>query len=75
MVGRMARQRKRQGPLTRWVQHGVFLGLMLGLFVAYTTGNSQVIVGESSAAVRHATEIALNQATTSQENLPTIAGR
>ena len=75
MVGRMARQRATRGPLTRWVQHGVCLGLMLGLFVAYATGHSQVLVGESSAAVRHATEIALNQATTSPENLPTIAGR
>jgi hypothetical protein len=75
MVGRMARGRATQEPLTRWVQHGVCLGLMLGLFVAYVTGYSQVIVGESRAVVQHATEIALNQATTSPENLPTIAGR
>lgn len=75
MGGQMAPQRTTRGPLTRWVQHGVCLGLIVGLFFAYVTGNSQVMVGESRAAVQHATEIALNQSTTSPENLLTIAGR
>ena len=75
MVGRMAQERTARGPLARWVQHGVCLGLMLGLFVAYASGNGQVMVGSSSEAVQRATEIALNQATTSPENLSTIAGR
>ena len=75
MVGQMARGRTTRGPLTRWLQHGACLGLMMLVFIAYTTGQRVVTVGASSAAVQRSTEIAQNQSTTSPEILSTIAGR
>lgn len=75
MVGRMARERTARGPLTRWLQHGACLGLMMLVFLASATGQSLVTVGASSEAVERAAEIAQSQSTTSPENRPTIAGR
>jgi hypothetical protein len=75
MAWQMARGRTTRGPLTRWLQHGACLGLMMIVFLACVTGQSVVTVGVSSEAVQRAVEIAQNQSTTSPEILSTIAGR
>jgi hypothetical protein len=73
MVKQMARVRTARAPMNRWMQHGACLGLMAIVFVACATGQGLVTVGTSHAAVKLAAEIAMNQATTSPENLSTIA--
>jgi hypothetical protein len=73
MAKQMARERTSRAPMNRWMQHGACLGLMAIVFVACATGQGLVTVGTSRAAVERAAEIAMNQATTSPENLPTIA--
>jgi hypothetical protein len=75
MARQMARVRTTRRPLTRWLQHGACLGLMMIVFIAYATGQSVVTVGASSEAVQRAVEIAQNQSTTPPEFLSTIAGR
>jgi hypothetical protein len=73
MLKQMARERSDRAPMNRWMQHGACLGLMAIVFVACATGQGLVTVGTSHAAVKLAAEIAMNQSTTAQENLPTIA--